>query len=143
VPRSSRASAPRLLEPDPSLYVNIWWALLHAVLGFSALLLDLPAGLTALALATVAAHALWRYPRTPRLLILHRDGTWAVPERGWHGLDLGPGTTWTTWYVELVFMAPAGARVLVLKDQLDTEDWRALQLAVREHAARAPGVDEL
>jgi hypothetical protein len=133
VPRSSPASAPRVLEPDPSLYVNIWWALLHVVLASSALLLDLTPVLTAFALATIAAHAVGRYPRTPRLLILHRDGTWAVPEHGWHRLALGPGTTWTTWYVELVFMDPAGARILVLRDQLGAEDWRALQLAVREH----------
>jgi hypothetical protein len=133
VPRSSPVSAPRLLEPDPSLYVNIWWALLHAVLVSSALLLDLTPVLTALALAAIAAHAVRRYPRTPRLLILHRDGTWAVPERGWHRLSLAPGTTWTTWYVELVFIDPADARILVLKDQVGAEDWRALQLAVREH----------
>jgi hypothetical protein len=48
-------------------------------------------------------------------------------------LDLAPGTTWTTWYVELVFIDPADARILVLRDQLGAEDWRALQLAVREH----------
>jgi hypothetical protein len=133
VPRSSPASAPRRLEPDPSLYVNIWWALLHILLASSALLLDLAAVLTAAALAVIAAHAIRRYPRTPRLLILHCDGTWAVPERGWHLLNLAPGTTCTTWYVELVFMDPADARILVLKDQLGAEDWRALQLAVREH----------
>jgi hypothetical protein len=133
VPRSSPASAPRLLEPDPSLYVNIWWTLLHIVLASSALLLDLNPVLTAFALAIVAAHAVARYPRTPRLLILRCDRTWAVPERGWHRLDLAPETTWTTWYVELVFIDPAGARILVLRDQLGAEDWRALQLAVREH----------
>jgi hypothetical protein len=133
VPRLSPASAPRLLEPDPSLYVNIWWALLHVVLVSSALLLDFTPVLTALALAVIAAHAVGRYPRTPRLLILHCDGTWAVPERGWHRLSLAAGTTWTTWYVELVFIDPADARILVLKDQLGAEDWRALQLAVREH----------
>jgi hypothetical protein len=89
--------------------------------------------LTALALAIIVAHAVWRYPRAPRLLILHCDGTWAVPERGWHRLDLAPETTWTTWYVEIVFIDPADARILVLRDQLGAEDWRALQLAVREH----------
>jgi energy-converting hydrogenase Eha subunit G len=97
------------------------------------MLLDLPPLLAALALAAIAAHGIARYPRTPRLLVLHRDGTWAVPERGWHGLSLASGTTWTTWYVELVFRGPARARILVLKDQLDAENWRALQLAVREH----------
>jgi hypothetical protein len=133
VPRSSPVYAPRLLEPDPSLYVNIWWTLLHVVLVFSALLLDLTPVLAACALVMIVAHAIGRYPRTPRLLILHCDGTWAVPERGWHRLGLAPGTAWTTWYVELVFVAPPEARVLVLKDQLGAEDWRALQLAVREH----------
>jgi hypothetical protein len=141
VPRSSPGSAPRLLEPDPSLYVNFWWALLHALLAFSAFLLDLRPALTALALATISVHAIGRHPRTPRLLVLQTDGTWAVPERGWHALRLAPGTTWTTWYVELVFDAPAGARVVLLKDQLDAEDWRALQLAVREHDAGVPSAD--
>lgn len=131
--RSSPASAPRLLELDRSLYVNIWWALLHAVFASAALVFDLAPVLTALALAAIAAHGIGRYPRTPRLLMLHRDGTWAVPERGWHGLRLAPGTTWTTWYVELVFPGPAEMRILVLKDQLDAEDWRALQLVVREY----------
>jgi hypothetical protein len=141
VPRSSPGSAPRLLELDPSLYVNIWWALLHAVLAFSALLLDLAPIPAAFALASIAAHAIVRHPRTPRLLVLQCDGTWAVPERGWHGLRLAPGTSWTTWYVELVFDTPAGARIVVLKDQLDAEGWRALQLAVREHDAGAPSAD--
>jgi hypothetical protein len=103
------------------------------VLAASALLLDLPMVPTALALATIAAHAFGRHPRTPRLLVLYGDGTWAVPERRWHGLKLAPATTWATWYVELVFVGPAHARILVLKDQLGAEDWRALQLAVREH----------
>jgi hypothetical protein len=107
--------------------------LLHVVLASSALLFDLPLVFTAFVLALIAAHAIGRYPRTPRLLVLHSDGTWTVPERGWHGLSLAPRTTWTTWYVELVFIGPSGARILVLKDQLGAEDWRALQLAVREH----------
>ena len=103
------------------------------MLASAALVFDLAPVLTALALAAIAAHGIGRYPRTPRLLMLHRDGTWAVPERGWHGLRLAPGTTWTTWYVELVFPGPAEMRILVLKDQLDAEDWRALQLVVREY----------
>jgi hypothetical protein len=105
------------------------------VLASAAVLFDLAPVLTALVLAAIAAHGIGRYPRTPRLLVLHRDGTWAVPERGWHGLSLAPGTTWTTWYVELVFLGSANERILVLEDQLDAEDWRALQLIVREHDA--------
>jgi hypothetical protein len=114
--------------------------LLHAVLAAAVLLLDVPLVLTAVALAALATHALGRRPQTPKLLVMHADGTWDVPERGWHRLALAPGTTWTTWYVELVFAGPRGARVLVLKDQLDTEDWRALQLAVREHDSSATSV---
>ena len=86
-----------------------------------------------LGLAAIVAHGIARYPRGPTLLVLHADGTWAVPERGWHGLKLAPGTAWTTWYVELALTGQPKARIVLFRDQLCAEDWRVLQLAVREH----------
>jgi hypothetical protein len=116
----------------------IWWVLLHAVLAASALLLELAPVLVLLGLAAIVAHGIARYPRGPKLLVLQSDGTWAVPERGWHGLKLAPGTAWTTWYVELALSGQPKARIVLLRDQLCAEDWRVLQLAVREHVASRP-----
>ena len=133
MPHSSPASAPRLFAPEPSLYVNIWWGLVHTLLAATVLLLDLHSVLALLGLALVAAHGILRFPRAPRLLLLNSDSTWDVPEQSAHGLCLAPGTAWTTWYVELVLSGSTDLRIVLLKDQLGAEDWRALELAVREH----------
>jgi hypothetical protein len=92
--------------------------------------------LTLLGFALVVAHGSMRFPRVPHLVVLNSDGSWAVPDRGGYNLTLAPGTSWTTWYVELVLSGPKKLRIVLLRDQLGTEDWRALQRAVREHGPR-------
>jgi hypothetical protein len=139
VPRSSPASArAQLFEPDASLYVTAWWIFIHSLLATAALLIEAASAPTIVLLAAVVAHGIVRYPRSPRLLVLHSDGTWAVPERGLYGRRLAPRTAWTTWYVELVLAGPGDTRIALLVDQLGAEDWRRLQVEVRENRAPAP-----
>jgi hypothetical protein len=139
VPRSSPASArTQLFEPEASLYVAASWTLIHSLLAAATLLIEVDPAPTMVLLAAVAIHGIVRYPRSPRLLVLHRDATWAVPERGLHARTLSPRTAWTTWYVELVLTGPGHTRIVLLVDQLDAEDWRRLQVEVRENGARAP-----
>ena len=104
------------------------------LLGATAVALDLPAIVALALLAGVGIHGLARRPRTPRRLVLEPDGTWSIPEQGQWRLQLAPGTAWAAWYVELVLAGAARApvRVLILRDQLDADAWRRLQVAVRE-----------
>lgn len=111
---------------------------MHALLAGSALSLGagFGSGVAAAALAAVCAHCVLRRPRSPQLVARHADGTWTVAGRALAtGLALAPGTSWSTWYVALVLESGRGRRVrsLILRDQLEAEDWRRLQLAVREH----------
>jgi hypothetical protein len=139
VPHSSRGSARAyIFELDPSLYVILWWALLHGLLAAAIVLLGAALAATTALIAALGAHAVVRYPCAPRLLVLYPDGAWTVPERGAYGRKLAPGTTWSPWYVELVLVGCGGARILIVRDQLGAEDWRRLKLAVRERGCPEP-----
>lgn len=106
----------------------------HFLLAATVIALDLEAAAALSLLAIVGVHGILRRPRGPALIVRHADDTWSIPEWSRHGLRLARGTTWTTWWVELVLTGGGRPiRALVLKDQLDAEGWRRLQLTVREH----------
>lgn len=90
-------------------------------------------------LVAVVLHGIARFPRTTDLLVHAQDGTWALPERGLFGLRLAPGTAWGNAWVDLVLRGPGRrVRLVLLRDQFPAEDWRRLQVAVRE-SDRGPG----
>jgi hypothetical protein len=106
---------------------------LHAVIGASMLMM--PVGVFAVPLlAVVLAHGRWRWPTGERLLLLAGNDDWGLPARGRFGLRLGPGTLYAPLWVRLVLTDAAGGSVglLLLRDQFSGEDWRKIQVAVRE-----------
>ena len=138
MPHSSDAFARAyILEVNVSRRLLCWWAGVHGLLAATVCALDLEAAAALPLLIIVAGHGFVRRPRSPGLIVRHADDTWSIPARGRHGLRLARGTTWTTWWVELVLSGGGGRpiRALLLKDQLDAEGWRRLQLTVREHEA--------
>lgn len=134
MPSSSRASAAvTLLKLEPSRWLAGWWAGLHALLAGAALLGRISPSATALLLGAIALHGVGRFPRTPGLLVFSAAGLWSLPERGQHALRLGAETACCAWWARLVLVGPGTrVRVLVLRDQLDTESWRLLRLVIRE-----------
>jgi len=93
-----------------------------------------------LLLAALACHACARYPRFPAdIRLLRGCSISALGSRG-GTLSMGPGTRYSTWWIHLVLVGEGGpTRVLLLKDQLETHDWRALQAAVRRRPECADG----
>lgn len=130
-----------ILRPKASQTLAAWWFCLHAVLGSSLWLSGWPTyvklGLTAL----IAAH--WRglRPRGAPLVIGSRHGPWALPERHSYNLELSSSTRFARGWVLLCLERPQApvTSVLLLADQLPPEDWRRLQLALRERSFRVAG----
>ncbi|HEX5420437.1 MAG TPA: protein YgfX [Gammaproteobacteria bacterium] len=121
------------LAPKPSRSLEIWWAGVH-LLGASGLIASaLPAVLIGAGLAALLAHAWLRRPSpAPALIQRGVDGRWALPANGVGGLALGAGTAVGPFWVELRLEGPEGRlAVLLLRDQLDGESWRALQAQLR------------
>ncbi|HEX7081896.1 MAG TPA: protein YgfX [Gammaproteobacteria bacterium] len=131
---SSSASARAfVLTPEPSRLLAAWRFAVHAlaVAGVAASGIGWPVKLGAV--AAVLAHAAARRVPRPSRIVRTADGAWALPDRGLDGLELRPGTAVAPFWVSLRLAAP-GARafvVLLLKDQVDQEAWRALQAELR------------
>jgi hypothetical protein len=88
---------------------------------------------TAALLAAIAIHGIAAFPGNVDVLVLASDGTWSLPRRQLFGLRLAGGSNWGAWWAELVLAGPQlRVRVLLLRDQLPAEDWRRLQVAMRE-----------
>ena len=110
------------------------------MLAASVVALGGPAMVTAALFMVLAAHAVIGFPRVPTPLVCAPNGVWALPELGMAGLRLARGTGWGSDWVELALVGPGGRRrVLLLCDQLAAEDWRRLQVAVREAELGAAG----
>jgi hypothetical protein len=85
-------------------------------------------GVKAACIAVVVAHAFARKPPRPTTVLRYDDGSWALPERGLERLALGDGTSVGPFWISLRLGAgTASASVLLLRDQLDRETWRALR----------------
>ncbi len=114
---------------------------MHAVALAAAVLLapGIPGALTG---AALFVHAILRRPRPPPPLVRLADGRWSVPDAGVSGAVLGAGTRFTRGWVrlELAARGRAPATLLLMHDQLDPEEWRALQAALRR--GQSAGFDE-
>lgn len=115
----------------------LWWAALHLLLWGSvvAATRSIVAGLAAL--AVLAVHAAVRFPETRVVFARSGDGRWSVPAQGLFDLELGAGTRFAAYWVQLELVSPdRSLRFVLLRDQLCAGDWRRLQVAVRETALR-------
>jgi hypothetical protein len=129
-----------MLEPCASRILGLWLLATHGLAGAAVLALTVPWPLKALLLAGVAAHACARRPARPERMIRDSSGGWALPERGLAGLFAAPGSRFGRWWVYLVFSdGSERLRILLLRDQFDSEAWRRLQAALR----RRPGISGL
>ena len=122
-----------ILRARRSRSLLAWWLALHVLLAVSVLTSTVGLIWSGMLLLAVCVHAWIRLPGSSILLLRFGDGSWAIPEQGRFKLQLAPNSSYSTVWVRLVFEAD-GARntVLLLRDQMETEDWRRLQVAVRE-----------
>lgn len=109
---------------------------MHALALAGLLASGLSAALKLGGLLVLVAHA-QRIPRAAPRILRRADGSWAVPERGLHALALGEGTSIGAFWALLRLDGDGGGvSVLLLKDQLPDETWRAL----RAELLRSDGV---
>jgi hypothetical protein len=96
--------------------------------------LDIGAAAAALGWSALALHAQLAHPRCEVRLLLEAGGIWAAPVEQRFDLRLGRRTTYTYDWVSLCLESRGTGRalcVLLLRDQLDPEDWRRLQQRLR------------
>ena len=120
------------LRPRVSLLLAWWWRALHGV--GAAGIIGLPVSwlIRCPLLAALVVHGWWRLPEPSPVLIGYPNGTWAAPELGRAALRLTSGSMVATWWLRLVLRDGRGRLpVLLLRDQLCAEDWRALQAFLR------------
>lgn len=116
-----------------SSVLALWWIALHLLLWSSVLAAtrDLVPGLAAL--TVLAAHAALRFPESRVRLTRSGDGRWSIPARGLYDLNLGSRTCFSSSWVLLEFVShDRSLRMVLLRDQFGAQDWRRLQVAVRE-----------
>jgi len=135
--RASRAYSAELertftVRPRVSLLLVWWWRALHAV--GAAGIIGLPVSwlIRCPLLAALVVHS-WRlFPEHPPVLIRHPSGAWAAPGLGRSALRLTSGSMVATWWIRLELCDGRGRLpILLLRDQLCAEDWRALQAFLR------------
>lgn len=128
---STRYAGAFTLEPRPSRILAVWRAALAGLLATAAATLGVPWP-ARLVLAAVACGLTVGCARRRRFGVIRvGGGRWSVPSGG-PGGELFQAQ-YSSWWVELRSDAPGRpAGVVLLRDQLDAEDWRRLQLAVRE-----------
>jgi len=135
LPDSSTAFAGAfVLRPEPSRLLGVWWIAVHtiAVTGILASGLILPLKLSAL--AGVLVHGVLRRRPPPKKVIRRADGIWSMAELGHGRLRLCDGTSVGPFWILLRFRGAGRGRplsVLLLRDQLSGEAWRALQAELR------------
>ncbi|HEX9876490.1 MAG TPA: protein YgfX [Gammaproteobacteria bacterium] len=139
--RCSGVSGPAcILEPRASRILGLWLLATHGVAVAAVLALAVPWLLKPLLLAGIAAHACARRPGRPERLVRDSSGGWALPERGLADLFAAPGSRFGRWWAYLVLSdGSEKLRILLLRDQFDSETWRRLQAALR----RRPGISGL
>lgn len=109
---------------------------MHTLIGVALLVAAAAQPIGAALLAGVLLHAVLRAPARPVTLVRDADGTWAVPALGLGKLRATRGSCCTTFCVRLVLTGPRGrCHVLLVRDQLDEQDWRSLQACVRRSAS--------
>lgn len=131
---SSSSSAPACVKAERSRALVLWWVALHGLIGASFLMLAVGPGIRWLGLVLLLAHGWWRRPASQGIVLLLGNGRWALPSSGRFRLRLGSGTAYTTLWARVVLIDAAGRRepLLLLRDQFSAEDWRKIQVALRE-----------
>jgi Membrane-bound toxin component of toxin-antitoxin system len=131
---SSVSARPLVLRPSVSRLLLAWWVCLHVLLTAAIVAAELTMPLTVLFLGGVSVHAWVRRPRPAPGLVLHTDGTLSLAPDPAVRLRMMAGSALTTWWIALVLRSDAGVRhtVVLLRDQLETNDWRLLGLRLRE-----------
>ncbi len=126
------------LRPRPSRLLLVWWWIVHGVGAAGIIELPLPWVLRCWLLAAVAGHGYRRFPRVSPAYLRYRNGIWAVPAVHGGRLRLAPGSRYSSWWIRLILEGRRGSiPVLVLYDQLEKHEWRALQAAIRRRPPRS------
>ena len=89
------------------------------------------------AAAGLVAHMALRRPPEPIPIFRHADGTWSLPSLGLDRLALRSGTAVGPFWARLALGGAHSSKavtVVLVKDQLEREDWRRLQAELRRRA---------
>ena len=107
----------------------------------AAAFVGLPWPAKVLAVFVTLGHAVVRRPRpVAAAIVVAADGSCCVPAFGQGSFVLGPRTRLTTAWIHLDLQAPAGRRdIVLLKDQLEREEWSRLSARLRRAVAPQPG----
>jgi hypothetical protein len=134
-PESSEGSGTAfILNPRRSVCLLVWRVLVFCLLSVSILHSGWELYVKVAALCAVGGHARLFRPPEPAPIIIGCDGLWALPAEELYDMRLGERTVCSGAWVRLhLTRGPAtNRRVLLLADQFDREDWRRLQVSVRE-----------
>jgi len=130
---SERIYIPRLRA---SRILLLWWWALHGVGVAGIISLPISWLNRCVLLVLVAGHGLKLAPELSPVLVRYPNGLWSAPEIGRGALRLGVGSGYAGWWLRLILHDADGTlKVLLLRDQFQAPEWRALQAAFR----RLPG----
>jgi hypothetical protein len=89
----------------------------------------------------IVSSALIALPQTCRVVARLHNGAWLLPGLNAAELRMLPGTRYTRWWIVLrLGSAQCKAHTLQLWcDAFTADDWRALQISLREHRRQADG----
>lgn len=107
----------------------------------AAVFVGLPWPAKVLVALVTLGHAVVRRPGpVAAAIVVAADGSCCVPAFGQASFVLGPRTRLTTSWIRLDLRAPAGRLdIVLLKDQLEPEDWSRLSARLRRAVAPQPG----
>jgi len=106
----------------------VWWIALHGLTGAA---LWLCAGYPGLpGLPILLLHGWLRRPRRERQLLVSDSRCFCLPLEGRFGLALTAASQAGPGWVSLFFSDQPRVGLLVLRDQLDRDGWRRLNLAL-------------
>jgi hypothetical protein len=130
---SPPSSGAFVLHPEPSTLLALWRVVIRCLVCLAVAISGLPFYVKVAVAGMVLIRA-WRRSDPPEVLVGSRNGAWALPGRGLYDCRPGSQTRVGRFWVWLVLEPAEGGRIalLLLNDQLEEHDWRALVLALRE-----------
>ncbi len=138
-------ATPLVVDPGPSYWLAVGWAVVLAAAAVAVTLLAAPWSAAALLLLVLGSLHEWRHYRLASGRVeWHADGSWRVATpRGREFARLQVGTFTSPWLIVLVLATAHGRRRhLLVRDAVNPVTWRRLRVRLRiegAHATASPG----
>lgn len=133
-PSLPRSGAALILRRRRSRTATLLWFVQVSTLAAAGLISAGPTYVKLLAVVALGAYARACWPGVTPTVVCSGAGRWAVPELGLCELSLDPRTTYTRRWAQLQLIDTAGRRhrQRIWADEVAPQDWRRLQLLLRE-----------